>query len=371
MTIFLGDLVERRNSSWRPGGPSLPYIALEHIEPTKLRLTGLGNSVDTTSNKTIFEAGDVLYGKLRPYFEKCVQPDFSGVCSSEIWALFSKDQEKLLQSYLRWLVSDPYFSEFANSAETGTHMPRAQWSWVSKLELVLPSIEEQSQVSRLLQTVTDRIENIVKIQLLAQNAADALYEIAIEESKEVVKLEDLADVIMGNSPPGSSYNEEGDGSILFQGATEFGFRFPVARIFTTAPSRIAEPGDTLISVRAPVGTLNVALETCCIGRGVAAVRSKSYPSIVNCALRVNDQIWDSFNSEGTVFGSINGPSLRSLPINVPKDKESLEASISGYLETARQLEVELRVLERLRRFLLPRLIARDLVVNPPHKDLAS
>ena len=211
MTVFLGDYVEKRSTSWRPGGPNLPYVALEHIEPTKLRLTGIGNSVDTTSNKTIFEASDVLYGKLRPYFEKCVQPDFSGVCSSEIWALYSKDTNKLLQSYLRWIVSDPYFSEYANSAETGTHMPRAQWSWVSKLELVLPSIEEQLQISTILQTITDRIESIVKIQLLTQNAADTLYEIAVDESREVMKLEDLAEVIMGNSPPGSSYKNRSTG----------------------------------------------------------------------------------------------------------------------------------------------------------------
>ena len=367
MTVFLGDYVEKRSTSWRPCGPNLPYVALEHIEPTKLRLTGIGNSVDTTSNKTIFEASDVLYGKLRPYFEKCVQPDFSGVCSSEIWALYSKDTNKLLQSYLRWIVSDPYFSEYANSAETGTHMPRAQWSWVSKLELVLPSIEEQLQISTILQTITDRIESIVKIQLLTQNAADTLYEIAVDESREVMKLEDLAEVIMGNSPPGSSYNEEGEGSILFQGATEFGFRFPVAKVYTTSPSRIAVPGDTLVSVRAPVGTLNVALEECCIGRGVAAIRSNSYPSVVNCALRVNDQIWDAFNSEGTVFGSINGPSLKSLPIVVPKEKDELESRISVLFETSRQLEIELRVLEALRRFLLPRLIARDLVANSINK----
>ena len=182
-----------------------------------------------------------------------------------------------------------------------------------------------------------------------------------------MKLEDLAEVIMGNSPPGSSYNEEGEGSILFQGATEFGFRFPVAKVYTTSPSRIAVPGDTLVSVRAPVGTLNVALEECCIGRGVAAIRSNSYPSVVNCALRVNDQIWDAFNSEGTVFGSINGPSLKSLPIVVPKEKDELESRISVLFETSRQLEIELRVLEALRRFLLPRLIARDLVANSINK----
>ena len=82
---------------------------------------------------------------------------------------------------------------------------------------------------------------------------------------------------------------------------------------------------------------------------------------------MNDQIWDAFNSEGTVFGSINGPSLKSLPIVVPKEKDELESRISVLFETSRQLEIELRVLEALRRFLLPRLIARDLVANSINK----
>jgi type I restriction enzyme S subunit len=83
------------------------------------------------------------------------------------------------------------------------------------------------------------------------------------------------DLTMGQSPPGETYNEEATGLPFYQGRTDFGFRYPTRRMFCTAPARIAGADDTLVSVRAPVGDLNMAWEQCCIGRGVAAVRHKS------------------------------------------------------------------------------------------------
>ena len=88
-------------------------------------------------------------------------------------------------------------------------------------------------------------------------------------------LSDIADITMGQSPSGSSYNEDGIGTIFFQGRAEFGFRFPSVRLFTTEPKRMACANDTLMSVRAPVGDLNVAHTDCCIGRGLAAIHSKT------------------------------------------------------------------------------------------------
>ena len=77
---------------------------------------------------------------------------------------------------------------------------------------------------------------------------------------------------MGQSPPGNSCNLIGDGLPFYQGRTDFGFRFPSQRVFCTAPSRMAGKGDTLVSVRAPVGDVNMAMEECCFGRGVAGIR---------------------------------------------------------------------------------------------------
>ena len=87
-------------------------------------------------------------------------------------------------------------------------------------------------------------------------------------------LSDIAVIIMGQSPKGESYNEDGVGTVFFQGRAEFGFRFPTRRLYTTDPRRMASVNDTLMSVRAPVGDMNVAYEDCCIGRGLGAIRSK-------------------------------------------------------------------------------------------------
>ena len=89
-------------------------------------------------------------------------------------------------------------------------------------------------------------------------------------------LGDICEITMGQSPPGESYNETGEGVPFFQGVRDFGFRFPSRRIYCTAPApaRFAAEGDVLLSVRAPVGSLNVAKERSAIGRGVAAIRLK-------------------------------------------------------------------------------------------------
>lgn len=97
-------------------------------------------------------------------------------------------------------------------------------------------------------------------------------------------LSDIADITMGQSPSGSSYNEDGIGTIFFQGRAEFGFRFPTIRLYTTEPKRMACANDTLMSARAPVGDINVAHTDCCIGRGLAAIHSKPTISLL-CSTR--------------------------------------------------------------------------------------
>jgi type I restriction enzyme, S subunit len=85
-------------------------------------------------------------------------------------------------------------------------------------------------------------------------------------------LSDVAQVIMGQSPPSSTYNTIGEGLPFFQGKADFGDMYPTPRVYCTAPNRIAEPGDILITVRAPVGPTNLNRERSCIGRGLSAIR---------------------------------------------------------------------------------------------------
>jgi type I restriction enzyme S subunit len=168
---------------------------------------------------------------------------------------------------------------------------------------------------------------------------------------------------MGQSPPGDTYNEEGNGLPFYQGRTDFGFRFPTRRIYCTAPTRYAKPGDTLVSVRAPVGDINMANEECCIGRGVAAVRHKSgatsftYHSMANLY-----PDFARFEAEGTVFGSINKDSFQQLRFVIPPDEivAAYERQAGPLDEQIRTLENQSRTLATLRDTLLPKLLSGEL-----------
>ena len=179
-------------------------------------------------------------------------------------------------------------------------------------------------------------------------------------------LSQIADVIMGQSPRGESYNETKSGALFFQGRADFGFRFPTPRLYTTEPKRMAQAGDVLLSVRAPVGDLNIALEPCCIGRGIAAIRSiDGRPSFLfYCLLSQKDQ-FDVFNGEGTVFGSINSNALKSMEVRIPPKKllDHFEEMVAPIDTVIRVTSEEILYLTALRDILLHRLMSGELDVS--------
>ena len=179
-------------------------------------------------------------------------------------------------------------------------------------------------------------------------------------------LSDIAVVVIGQSPDGKSYNEDGIGTVFYQGRAEFGTRFPTQRLFTTEPKRMAQENDVLISVRAPVGDLNVAKEDCCIGRGLGAVRSKDgHQSFVLYTMFALRSQLNVFNGEGTVFGSINRDSLNSLPVIIPPIAEinKFEALVAPMDKAIRTNYDEICHLQSLRDALLPRLMSGEIDVS--------
>lgn len=170
---------------------------------------------------------------------------------------------------------------------------------------------------------------------------------------------------MGQSPPGETYNDAGDGLPFFQGKTDFGFRYPENRKYCSAPTRIANAEDTLVSVRAPVGDINLAWEKCCVGRGVAAIRHKSgarsfsYHAIwsIQAALK-------QFEHTGTVFGAISKKQFELLSFLDPTHQlvDAYESVAGLFDDKIRNNIEESRTLTRLRDTLLPKLISGDLRV---------
>ncbi len=138
-----------------------------------------------------------------------------------------------------------------------------------------------------------------------------------------VRLDEIATIVMGQSPPGSTYNESGDGLPFFQGATDFGIRYPARRVYCSAPTRTALLGDVLITVRAPIGRINRATEQCAIGRGVAAIRAKDRidADYLEYVVRDLQDHWHALEAGGTVFGSARKSDLASLEIPWPSAEE--------------------------------------------------
>ncbi len=137
-----------------------------------------------------------------------------------------------------------------------------------------------------------------------------------------VKLDNLDyfKVIMGQSPPSSSYNDFKKGIPFFQGKADFGTMFPTPRKYCTAPNRIAEKNDVLMSVRAPVGPTNMADQRCCIGRGLAAIRCKdsALPQFLLYALRsIESAIAESVMGHGGGFTAIRKDQLKAFEIPIP------------------------------------------------------
>jgi len=286
----------------------------------------------------------------------------------------------------------------------GATMPNLNTGILSAVPINLPPISVQLEIAAILGSLDDRItllrETNSTLEAIAQalfkswfvdfdpvhakmqgrvpegmdEATAALYPDSFEESElgHVPKswgfstLDKTFDLTMGQSPPGDTYNQTEDGLPFYQGRTDFGFRFPTKRIYCNAPTRFAEIGDALVSVRAPVGDVNMAIERCCIGRGVAAVRHQSgCIGYTFYAMKNLENHFKNFDSEGTVFGSINKKDFESLPVVVPSKGvlvafDEISTQLDGSIEVNEQ---KIRALVEIRDTLLPRLISGQLSVN--------
>lgn len=179
-------------------------------------------------------------------------------------------------------------------------------------------------------------------------------------------LSDIANITMGQSPEGESYNENGKGIEFFQGSTDFGIFFPTTRVYTTKPKRMSKENDILLSVRAPVGTMNIAYQDCCIGRGLASIQGKTNnTAFVRHLLKSNKNFFDRINNSGTTFGAITKDILYEMPVIIPPTKIMMEYEnvVAKSEATIRSSENEIRQLTHIRDYLLPLLLNGQLAMD--------
>jgi type I restriction enzyme, S subunit len=255
----------------------------------------------------------------------------------------------LLPEYLMMWFIRAEFDRYARFYSHGSAREVFDYSEMCKVQLPVPSIEKQREIVKEYNTIVNRIKLHEQLNQKLEETAQTLYkhwfvdfEFPNEDgqpykssggklvyNKELDQeipegwlkgqLSDISEIIMGQSPSGESYNKAGIGEIFYQGRTEFGFRLPEVKSFTTEPKRRAKKGDILMSVRAPVGDLNIANSNCCIGRGVASLCSKEGSnSFLFYLMKDVKRQFDIANEDGTVFGSITKNGLHEVEIVSPK-----------------------------------------------------
>jgi type I restriction enzyme S subunit len=283
-------------------------------------------------------------------------------------------QGKTEQDYLYYLIKDS-IDRFKQIAHGGVFDTITRETF-DAIDILLPPLPEQKAIASVLSSLDDKIDLLHRQNKTLEAMAEALFrQWFVEPCKDGLpegwregKMPDEFDFVMGSSPPGESYNENGVGIPMFQGNADFGFRFPKERVFTTAPVRFAEKHDTLISVRAPVGAQNMAHKKCCIGRGVAAFNYKYQKDLYTYTYFKMKSLMteiERFNDTGTVFGAISKADIEALDLAIPpislvlKFEEASKPIDLKVINNCQQIES----LENLRDTLLPKLISGEVRVS--------
>lgn len=274
------------------------------------------------------------------------------------------------EKFLYYSLISAGTKKYLNKIVTGSTQKTISLKNIKAIPLSVPNDTIQERIADILSALDDKIELNNKINENLERQARALYKAMFSDNPNVETtkgvLSDIAEITMGQSPSGSSYNEEGNGEVFYQGRAEFGFRFPTRRLFTTQPKRMAETDDVLLSVRAPVGDLNVAYEQCCVGRGLGAIHSKNGNNsfLLYTMFALKPQL-DVFNGEGTVFGSINKDGLSRLPVDIPCADEiaKFETAVRPMDDLIRTNYEENCRLQMMRDSLLPRLMSGEIDVE--------
>lgn len=256
-------------------------------------------------------------------------------------------------AYLYLALLAPQYRDYCRAHATGTTnlgLPREDFL---AYDVPLPALDEQRRIAGVFEALDSLVNHNTRLITRIAELARAAF---LAAARTTAVLGNVAQVTMGQSPPGTSYNESGEGTVFYQGVRDFGFRFPSRRVWTTSATRLADAGAILVAVRAPVGKVNVATERTALGRGLAAVQAHGRQSTLLQALTADPSIWDIHQGTGTVFAAINKEGMSGLVIPWVDD-DALEMRLSALDAAVLRLHWEVEDLTRTRAELLPLLMS--------------
>ena len=415
-----GDAAELRRENINPQSvlEDFPYVGLEHIGQENLHLTGLGSSGDVTSTKQKFFTGDVLFGKLRPYFRKVVMADFSGVCSTDIWVV--RPRSGINERFLFYWMASWDFVNFVSSASEGTRMPRAKWEVAEKHEIPDFTRSDQKAIAHILGTLDDKIalnqnmnqtlEEIAKaifkswfvdfdpVRAKAEGRPTGLpHEISdlftdelvdseigeIPKGWEVRSADSLFDITIGRTPPRKeshwfseietdvpwvSIRDMGDCGTFISKTSEYLTHDAVSK----HRIQIIPAGSVLVSFKLTVGRVCIATKDMTTNEAIAHFPpSNVFPYPTFTYFYLNGFKYESLGSTSSIATAVNSKMIKAVPILFasPNLLRNFEETVAPMIDRVRLATEEIQVLSDLRDTLLPKLISGELRIPDAEKFL--
>lgn len=271
-----------------------------------------------------------------------VTSEFDGLFVSTEFPVFGIDTERLLPQYLSLVCRWPQFHDQLARSTTGLGLRRQRVyeDALLALQIPLPPIDEQRRIAARISEKLDRIDVLNAAQagsmqivgsLMAAIRHEALSDLGAAGT--ATDLESVAEILMGTSPQGYTYNDVGSGMPLLNGPTDFGAIHPISRQWTSSPTTVARKGDLLMSVRASIGKMNWADKEYCVGRGLTAIRPRKdvdgrYLRHVLILLASEMMAMTA----GTTFPNLPGAKLRKLAVPLPAVTE--QQRLANLLDSA-------------------------------------
>jgi len=359
-------------------------VPMEYVPENGLFVKYLMIDANKVKSYVVAKAGDILLAKITPCFENGKQgivplnvPNGVVLATTEVFPI-TPELEKINRLFLFYILKWEKYRKLLVFKMTGTtgrrRVPRQA---LENLLFPLPPLEEQWGVAEVLSTVDRAIEKTEELigrlkrlqkalmqELLTKGIGHKEYKQTpigkIPKEWKIAFLSQIATIIMGQSPPSKTYNKERLGLPFLQGKAEFGRIYPAPKLYTTKPIKIAEKGDLLISVRAPVGDVNLSPTKLCIGRGLAALRFNSNLANTMFYFYYFQHIKPYLEKlgSGSTFKAITKKELDRLRVPVPPMTEqqliaTILFSIDNWIETEFKCK---RKLERLKRGLMSLLL---------------
>lgn len=332
-----------------------------------------------------FLPNDTLMARITPCLENGkiakYESDTAGFGSTEFFVLRAKEN-KVTADYVYYLSQTHYIRQLAVNSMTGASgRQRADAKYIGNIKWNFPDIEIQIKIADILSAYDNLIENNNKrIHLLEQMAEnfykewfvrfrfpgyeDVDFENGIPKGWKIVRLSDIADIIMGQSPESENYNTNCKGLPFHQGVGSYGDFYLIDDVYSTKGNRIAEANSIIFSVRAPVGRINITLNKIILGRGVAGINSiLGYNAYLLWMLKNQFQQEDIIGN-GSIFASVTKKELFGFKILMPNENlmQKFDSIASGIESEMRKISLINSNLKKQRDMLLPRLMSGKLEV---------